>query len=189
MPVHQAVGGQGTEFDVLAFTWIGNTTSSPNLISAWHTTGITHITDVFNKELTVGAPTGTAAADLSACAEHADRHEVQGHHRLSRRQRRQLRDGARRGRRARLELVGGVEGDAAALARREEDPHPRADRARAASRAAGRAADVRAGAQPARTARCCASCPPTPRSPAPSSRRPAFRPIGSPRCARRSRRR
>ncbi len=62
MPVHQAVGGQGTEFDVLQFAWIGNTTSSPNLISAWHTTGITHITDVFNKELTVGAPTGTAAA-------------------------------------------------------------------------------------------------------------------------------
>ena len=62
MPVHQAVGGLGTEFDVLAFAWIGNTTSSPNLISAWHTTGITHITDVFNKELTVGAPTGTAAA-------------------------------------------------------------------------------------------------------------------------------
>jgi tripartite-type tricarboxylate transporter receptor subunit TctC len=62
MPVHQAVGGQGTEFDVLAFTWIGNTTSSPNIINAWHTTGITHITDVFNKELTVGAPTGTAAA-------------------------------------------------------------------------------------------------------------------------------
>ena len=62
MPVHQAVGGQGTEFDVLAFAWIGNTTASPNLISAWHTTGITHITDVFNKELTVGAPTGTSAA-------------------------------------------------------------------------------------------------------------------------------
>ena len=62
MPVHQAVGGQGTEFDVLAFAWIGNTTSSPNIINSWHTTGITHITDVFNKELTVGAPTGTAAA-------------------------------------------------------------------------------------------------------------------------------
>ena len=62
MPVHQAVGGQGTEFDVLAFVWIGNTTSSPNLITAWHTTGVTHITDVFNKVLTVGAPTGTSAA-------------------------------------------------------------------------------------------------------------------------------
>ena len=62
MPVHQAIGGQGGEFDVLAFAWIGNTTSSPNLINSWHTTGITHITDVFNKELTVGAPTGTSAA-------------------------------------------------------------------------------------------------------------------------------
>lgn len=62
MPVHQAVGGQGLDFDVLAFTWIGNTTSTPNLINSWHTTGITHITDVFNRELTVGAPTGTSAA-------------------------------------------------------------------------------------------------------------------------------
>jgi tripartite-type tricarboxylate transporter receptor subunit TctC len=62
MPVLQALGGQGTTFDVLQFAWIGNTTSSPNLINSWHTTGITHITDVFNRELTVGAPTGTAAA-------------------------------------------------------------------------------------------------------------------------------
>jgi tripartite-type tricarboxylate transporter receptor subunit TctC len=62
MPVHQALGGQGTDFDVLAFAWIGNTTKTPNLINSWHTTGITHITDVFNRELTVGAPTGTSAA-------------------------------------------------------------------------------------------------------------------------------
>jgi len=62
MPVHQAIGGQGTEFDVLAFAWIGNTTSSPNLINSWHTTGITRIEEVLSKELTVGAPTGTSAA-------------------------------------------------------------------------------------------------------------------------------
>ncbi len=62
MPVHQAVGGPGTEFDVLAFAWIGNTTKTPNLINSWHTTGITRIEDVFNRELTVGAPTGTSAA-------------------------------------------------------------------------------------------------------------------------------
>lgn len=62
MPVLQALGGQGTTFDVLQFAWIGNTTSSPNLINSWHTTGITHVTDVFNRELTVGAPMGTSAA-------------------------------------------------------------------------------------------------------------------------------
>ncbi len=62
MPVMQALGTAGVEFDVMSFTWIGNTTSSPNLINSWHTTGITHITDVFNKELTVGAPTGTSAS-------------------------------------------------------------------------------------------------------------------------------
>ena len=62
MPVHQAIGGQGTEFDVLKFAWIGNTTSTPNLINSWHTTGITRIEEVMTKELTVGAPTGTSAA-------------------------------------------------------------------------------------------------------------------------------
>ena len=62
MPVHQAIGGQGTAFDVLKFAWIGNTTSSPNLINSWHTTGIRTIADVMKKELTVGAPTGSAAA-------------------------------------------------------------------------------------------------------------------------------
>ena len=62
MPVYQATGGQGTEFDVLRFTWIGNTSSSPNLINSWHTTGIRTIADVMTRELTVGAPTATAAA-------------------------------------------------------------------------------------------------------------------------------
>lgn len=62
MPVQQAIGGQGVEFDVLKFPWIGNTTNSPNLINSWHTTGITRIEQVMTQELVVGAPTATSAA-------------------------------------------------------------------------------------------------------------------------------
>ena len=60
MPVHQATGGQGTAFDVKNFGWIGNTSSSPNLISAWHTTGIRTIQDAMSRELVIGAPAATA---------------------------------------------------------------------------------------------------------------------------------
>lgn len=63
MAAHQAIGGVGTKFDVTKFGWIGNTTDSPNLISSWHTTGITKIEQVFDKELVVGAP-GTATSSV-----------------------------------------------------------------------------------------------------------------------------
>lgn len=56
MPVLQAIGAKGVQFDVREFGWIGNTTNSPNVINSWHTTGITKIEDVYTRELTVGAP-------------------------------------------------------------------------------------------------------------------------------------
>lgn len=56
MPVLQAIGSKGVQFDVRDFGWIGNTTNSPNVINSWHTTGITKIEDVLTKELAVGAP-------------------------------------------------------------------------------------------------------------------------------------
>ena len=56
MPVLQAIGSQGVEFDVRRFGWIGNTTNSPNVINSWHTTGIKTIQDVMTRELVVGAP-------------------------------------------------------------------------------------------------------------------------------------
>ncbi len=56
MPVLQAIGTQGVEFDVRKMGWIGNTTNSPNVINSWHTTGITSIQDVMDRELVVGAP-------------------------------------------------------------------------------------------------------------------------------------
>jgi tripartite-type tricarboxylate transporter receptor subunit TctC len=63
MAAHQAMGGVGVKYDVRAMGWLGNTTDSPNLISAWHTTGITRIEQVLEKELVVGAP-GTATASV-----------------------------------------------------------------------------------------------------------------------------
>ena len=50
----------GVEFDTRQFRWIGNTTSTPNVINSWHTSGITKIDEVKTKELVVGAPKGTA---------------------------------------------------------------------------------------------------------------------------------
>jgi tripartite-type tricarboxylate transporter receptor subunit TctC len=56
----QAIGTPGVKFDARKFSWIGNTTSTPNVTSAWHTSGITTIEQVKQKELVVGAPSGTA---------------------------------------------------------------------------------------------------------------------------------
>ncbi|MDB5509568.1 MAG: Tripartite-type tricarboxylate transporter, receptor component TctC [Hyphomicrobiales bacterium] len=61
MPAHQAVGGQGVKFDTRKLIFIGNTTDTPNVINAWHTTGIKTIEDVKTRELVVGAA-GTATA-------------------------------------------------------------------------------------------------------------------------------
>jgi tripartite-type tricarboxylate transporter receptor subunit TctC len=62
MPVLQAIGQSGIQFDVRKFNWIGNTTDGPNVINSWHTTGITKFEDVLTKELVVGASgTGSSA--------------------------------------------------------------------------------------------------------------------------------
>jgi tripartite-type tricarboxylate transporter receptor subunit TctC len=55
LPVSQAVGLKGIQFDVRKFHYLGNTTDSPNVINSWHTTGITKIEQVFEKELVVGS--------------------------------------------------------------------------------------------------------------------------------------
>jgi len=60
MAVHQATGAAGVRYDVRQFNWIGNTTDTPNIINAWHSTGIRTIEDVMQRELVVGA-TGTAS--------------------------------------------------------------------------------------------------------------------------------
>jgi tripartite-type tricarboxylate transporter receptor subunit TctC len=60
LAVAQATGSAGIKYDVRQFHFIGNTTDSPNVINAWHTTGIKTIQDVMQRELVVGA-TGIAS--------------------------------------------------------------------------------------------------------------------------------
>lgn len=63
MAAHQAIAGTGVKYDVTKLGWIGNSTDSPNLISAWHATGITSIEQVYARELVVGAP-GVATSSV-----------------------------------------------------------------------------------------------------------------------------
>jgi tripartite-type tricarboxylate transporter receptor subunit TctC len=60
MMAAQAVGTHGVQFDTRKFRWVGNTTSSPNVTNAWHTTGVTKIEQVKTREFILGAPAGTA---------------------------------------------------------------------------------------------------------------------------------
>jgi tripartite-type tricarboxylate transporter receptor subunit TctC len=60
MMAAQAIGTHGVQFDTRQFRWIGNTTSTPNVINSWYTSGITNIEQVKTQELVVGAPAGTA---------------------------------------------------------------------------------------------------------------------------------
>jgi tripartite-type tricarboxylate transporter receptor subunit TctC len=60
LPVSQAVGLKGIQFDIRKFHYIGNTTDSPNVINSWHTTGITRIEQVLKQELVV-ASTGRSS--------------------------------------------------------------------------------------------------------------------------------
>ena len=55
----QAIGSSGVQFDTRKFFWIGNTTSTPNVTVAWHTSGITSIEKLKTRQLIVGAPGGT----------------------------------------------------------------------------------------------------------------------------------
>jgi tripartite-type tricarboxylate transporter receptor subunit TctC len=63
LAVHQATGAAGIKFDVREFNWIGNTTDTPNVITAWRATGILTIQDAMERELVVGA-TGRASGSF-----------------------------------------------------------------------------------------------------------------------------
>ena len=55
LPVGQAVRLDGVKYDIRKFSYVGNTTDSPNVINSWHTTGVTRIEQVMEKEFVVGA--------------------------------------------------------------------------------------------------------------------------------------
>jgi tripartite-type tricarboxylate transporter receptor subunit TctC len=68
MPFHQAMGGNGVRFDVREWAWVGNTTKSPNVIVAWHTSGIKSIEDATKREVILGAPGANNAAVFNPLA-------------------------------------------------------------------------------------------------------------------------
>ncbi len=55
----QAMALPNIQFDVRAFHWIGNTIDTPNVVNAWHTSGVRTIEDAMQRELVLGGTTGT----------------------------------------------------------------------------------------------------------------------------------
>ena len=55
----QALALPNIQFDVRAFHWIGNTIDTPNVVNAWHTSGVRTIEDAMKRELVLGGTTGT----------------------------------------------------------------------------------------------------------------------------------
>ena len=54
-PLIQALRTPGVEFDARQFSWIGNTTDSPNLISVWEGRGIKNIEDARTREVSMSS--------------------------------------------------------------------------------------------------------------------------------------
>jgi len=54
------LGSKGAQFQAEKFTWVGSANNEVSVCVAWHTSGITRFTDLFEKELIVGG-TGQAA--------------------------------------------------------------------------------------------------------------------------------
>ena len=62
MMAAQALGTQGVKYDTRDFAFIGNSTNAPNVMAAWHATGIKTWDDLKARKAIVGAPMGTSGA-------------------------------------------------------------------------------------------------------------------------------
>jgi tripartite-type tricarboxylate transporter receptor subunit TctC len=60
IPMGQALGETGTQFDAARFNWIGSPVRLDETLVVWHTTGVRTIEDAKKKEIVIGAtsPTG-----------------------------------------------------------------------------------------------------------------------------------
>ncbi len=95
------IGNKAAQYDSSQFTWLGSANDEVSVCASWHTSGVATINDVLSE----GAGHRLERhrrrhLSISAADQQHARHQVQDHHRLSRQQRRERRDGARRGRRA-----------------------------------------------------------------------------------------
>ena len=62
IPTHQVIDGRGVRFDAGKFIWLGSTGFANLMTMAWHTSGVTNIKQVFERELltgTTGVGSGT----------------------------------------------------------------------------------------------------------------------------------
>ena len=186
LSLQQAAGDKRIKFDTTKFIYIGNPNVENNTTAAWHTSGIKTIDDAKSREVTVGATGGSTSSqypkamnaligtkfkivlgypggnDVNLAMERGEV-EVRGSNSWT-----------------------SWKATRPRLARREEDQHPGADRARQGARPAGRAAadgprHQRRG--PSAAARCCRRRPTSAGRSSPRRRR---RRSGSRRCARRS---
>ena len=128
--LEQALSNPAAQYDAAKFTYVGRVATSNNIFMMWHTAKAQSIEDAKRQEVILA---GTAPLDRrhdSCAAQCFPRHQVQADQWLSRLQRGDARDGARRSRRL-LILLGGREGGQAGLAARQDDPDFFADHARA----------------------------------------------------------
>jgi tripartite-type tricarboxylate transporter receptor subunit TctC len=56
-------GNKAAQFDATKFGWIGSANDEVSVCAAWHTSGVTKIEDIFNKELVVGGTGPSADTD------------------------------------------------------------------------------------------------------------------------------
>ena len=55
IPIDPLLGSQGAQFDALKFTWLGSTSNEVSTCVSWHELAVKVATDLFDKELVVGA--------------------------------------------------------------------------------------------------------------------------------------
>ncbi len=130
LPVDQALGLNTTfQADLRDFHWIGNISSSNQVLATWHTSPTKTLADLMKRETVIGSSqAGSISTQLPGRAQQYRRHQDQDRLRLSGRQRHQHRDGARRGRRPRGQSVGQLCRQPAALHRKEADQSDHPDR-------------------------------------------------------------
>lgn len=54
IPLHQVLDGKGVRYDASKFNWLGSTGTYNSVAYAWHTAGVNSISDLKQKEITLG---------------------------------------------------------------------------------------------------------------------------------------
>ena len=148
VPMSQATGEIGVQYDAARFNWIGSPILLDDVLVVWHTTGVRSMEDAKKKEVVIGAtsPTGTNYIYPKLTNELLGTKFkiVTGYQGAAAHQ---ARAATRRGRGPRLQSVERLEDRAARMGARQEDRPADADEPGEASRSAGRSADDRPCAQ------------------------------------------